>query len=127
MKDTIFNFDSEQKKLINDISSLCGIKQDTVKQIWMYTLFTSYLKLLEEKDRSINTIEIPFIGTIVIKFDKEKKQFAIEPESRAPWVHIHLKDELKDMVAKIKMGDETDLVKYFQDNFINKVIDQYEE
>jgi agmatine/peptidylarginine deiminase len=114
MKEKLFTISADEKQLLQKISSLCGIKQEIIKEIWQFTLFTSFIDILENKDKSYNIIQIPFLGKILIKPDKEKPG---EYEN-----FFILNEDTKNIVKKIKSGSETELIKYFQDNFINKVL-----
>jgi hypothetical protein len=118
----LFQEDSEQKELIQKISALCGLKKDIIKQVWQYTFFQIYLNLLEEKEnkhnqKSYNIIQIPYIGKIIIRLNQEKE---LEP-------FIIMNPDFKGMLKNIQDGDETGLIQFFQENFINKTIDNIVE
>jgi hypothetical protein len=118
----LFQEDSEQKELIQKISALCGLKKDIIKQVWQYTFFQVYLNLLEEKEnkrnqKSYNMISIPYIGKIVLRSNQEKE---LEP-------FIILNQDFKNVIKNIQNGDETGLIQFFQENFINKTIDNIVE
>jgi hypothetical protein len=119
MKEKLFTISSDEKQLLQKISSLCGVKQEIIKEIWQFTLFTSFLEILENKDKNYNIIQIPFLGKILIKPDKEKPG---EFEN-----FFVLNDDTKSIIKKIKNGYETELIQYFQDNFINKVLENIDE
>jgi hypothetical protein len=119
----LFQEDSEQKELIQKISALCGLKKDIIKQVWQYTFFQIYLNLLEEKEnkrnqKSYNMINLPYIGKVVLRNnnqDKELETFFI------------LNQDFKNVIKNIQNGDETGLIQFFQENFINKTIDNIVE
>jgi hypothetical protein len=114
MKEKLFTISADEKQLLQRISSLCGVKQEIIKEIWQFTLFSSFLEILEEKDKSYNFVTIPFFGKIMIKPD---------PENPGEFQNfIHLNEETKSIIKKIKNGNETELIHYFQENFINKVL-----
>jgi hypothetical protein len=119
MKEKLFTISSDEKQLLQKISSLCGVKQEIIKEIWQFTLFSSFLEILENKDKNYNIISIPFLGKILIKPDKEKlgelENFFI------------LNEDTKSIIKKIKHGYETELIQYFQDNFINRVLENIDE
>lgn len=110
---------SDEKMLLQKISSLCGIKQEIIKEIWQFTFFNSFLELLEKKDDNYNILQIPFIGKILIKPDKshpgEFENFFI------------FNEETKSIIKKIKSGNETELIQYFQENFISKILDNIDD
>jgi hypothetical protein len=115
MKEKLFTISAEEKQLLQKISSLCGVKQEIIKEIWQFTLFNSFLDLLENKDKNYNILSVPFLGKLLVKPDKENpgefENFFI------------LNEETKSIIKKIKNGYETDLIQYFQENFINKVLE----
>jgi hypothetical protein len=115
MKEKLFTISAEEKQLLQKISSLCGVKQEIIKEIWQFTLFNSFLDLLENKDKNYNILSIPFLGKLLIKPDKENPG---ELEN-----FLILNEETKSIIKKIKNGYETDLIQYFQENFINKVLE----
>lgn len=112
--DKIFVQDSEQKELIQNISALCGLKQDIIKQVWQYTFFSIYLSLLEQKDKNISEIKIPYLGKILLKFNDENLDFE---------KFLLVDSNVQEMIKKIRAGNDTGMVQYFQENFISKVID----
>jgi len=117
--DKLFIMDSEQKELIQKISALCGIKQDIIKQVWQFTIFNVLLQLLEDKDKNFNILQIPFFGKILLKPDPEKKGSF---ES-----FLALNPNFKEIISSVKSGNETGLISFFQENFINKVLDNFVE
>jgi hypothetical protein len=119
MKEKLFTISSDEKQLLQKISSLCGVKQEIIKEIWQFTLFSSFLEILENKDKNYNIISIPFLGKILIKPDKEKPG---ELEN-----FFILNEDTKSIIKKIKNGYETELIQYFQDNFINRVLENIDE
>ena len=115
--DKLFVMDNEQKELIQKISALCGIKQDIIKQVWQYTIFNLLLQLLENKDKTLNTIQIPFFGKVVVRPDQE-----VKGEFEA---FLALNPNFRETIKTIKAGNETGLIAFFQENFINKILDNF--
>jgi hypothetical protein len=113
--DKLFIEDSEQKELLQKISALCGLKKDIIKQVWQYTFFQVYLNLLEEKDAPYNIVSIPYIGKMMVRPNKEKNG-EFDPL-------FIFNEGFKSVYKNIKNGDETGLIQYFQENFINKTLD----
>jgi hypothetical protein len=109
----LFTEDSEQKEFLKKISSLCGLKKDIITQVWQYTFFQVYLDLLENKDKPYNEILLPYIGRLLIR-PRENKDMDIM---------FAMNDNFSKVYKNIKNGDETGLIQFFQENFINKVID----
>lgn len=110
----LFSSDIDQRELITKISALCGLKQDIVKQVWQYTFFSIYISLLEQKDKKINEIKLPYVGKIMLRWDDEGKEFE---------QFLLMDPSFRDIVNKLKKGEDTGLVQFFQENFINKIVD----
>lgn len=113
----LFSLTPEDKVLLQKISSLCGVKQDIIKEVWQFTLFNAYLDILENKDNSYHTISVPFLGKIMVK---PNKQDPSELEN-----FVALSENTKSMIRKIKLGAETQLVSFFDENFIKKSLESF--
>jgi len=107
-----FEMSSEQKKIIQDISSLCGVKQETVSQVWKYTLLMNYLGLLESRDSKHQVIQVPFVGRMWIH-EGEDGGLDVQPMFSEAFI---------DMIKRVRSGDDTRLVKYFEEEFIDPVL-----
>jgi len=114
----LFIQDAEQKELISKISALCGLKQDIIKQVWMYTFFNTYLSLLEQKDKNINDILVPYLGKIRLRFNDGESEFD---------KFILLNENFQDVIKNLKAGNNNGMIQFFQENFINKVVDNISE
>jgi len=110
----IFVQDADQKELITKISALCGLKQDIIKQVWQYTFFSTYLSLLEQKDKKTCEMKIPYIGKIMLRFNEDNNDFE---------QFLLIDSNVKEVIKNLRNGYDTGLVQFFQENFINKVID----
>lgn len=115
MKNKLFQERKEEKELIQKVSSLCGLKQDIIRQVWMYTFFNIYLSMLENSDKNYQTINIPYIASLLIKPDTENNEDLT--------AFVALSDDLKKIMKDIKNKNETTLVKFFQEHFINKTLE----
>jgi hypothetical protein len=116
-KTTLFDLSSDQKKLISDISTLCGVKQETVTLVWQYTLLVNYLRLLEEKDKSYSKIQIPLLGSVLIKHNSDGSTD----------VFPLISELLKETIVKIKKGDDNSIVRYVQTEFLDKITNALDE
>jgi len=79
----------------------------------MYTFFNNYLSLLEQKDKNMAEIKIPYIGRIMLRFKEGEPD--LEP-------FILLDSNVKDIIKNLRTGNDTGMVQFFQENFINKVV-----
>lgn len=62
--------DNDTKDLISKTSALLGVDENIVKEVYQYMLFSWFLKLSENNNR-VNTITIPYLGHIGIRFNDE--------------------------------------------------------
>ena len=114
-KSQLFEMNLEQKKLLQDISSICGVKQEIVSQVWKYTLLLNYLNIIEKKKNpNISIIQVPFIGKIWTNLKSDG-----EVESS-----VYLSTQIIETIKKIKAGDKLDIIKYFTQEFIDPVIEE---
>jgi hypothetical protein len=113
----LFELTSDQKKLISEISTLCGVKQDIVRVVWQYTIFVNYLHLIEDVEKPYSRIQIPLIGSILVKHNKDG-ELDLFPL---------ISDQLKDVISKTKKGQDAGLIEYFQREFIDKIVDISDE
>ena len=112
--DKLFTSDGEQKEMITKISALCGLKKDIIQQVWQYTFFSTYLSILEQRDKNINEIKIPYLGKIMLRFNDSDNSFE---------QFLLIDPSFKEMIKNLRSGNDNGLVNFFQENFINKVID----
>lgn len=108
--------DKEQKDFIQKISSLSGIKKSSIQMVWEYTMYAMFLDLLENKGKNYSTILVPYLGKILIKESKEN------PGELDTF--LSLSESIKDELIKVKKDNTVDLINYFQENFIDKTIDE---
>ena len=113
-KNQLFDVSLDQKKLMQDISSICGVKQEIVSQVWKYTALLNYLNIIEKKNPTISIIQVPLIGKI---WTHLKPDGEIESS-------IYLSSQVEDAIKKIKAGDKLDFIKYFTQEFISPVIEE---
>ena len=116
-KNQLFEMTLDQKKLIQDISSICGVKQEIVSQVWKYTLLLNYLNMIEKKNPTISIIQVPLIGKIWTRLKPDG-----EIESSA-----YLTSQMEEAIRRIKAGDKVDVIRYFTQEFIDPVIEEIEE
>lgn len=120
MANKLFNTDSDTKAMLQEISSAFGVKQDVVKHVWEFTVFSMLLRVAE-KDEGLVRLTIPYIGSIGLKCDDiEMKDNKAVPELQA---FLSLSDNFKDLYQKVRNGFYGELSDYLQDNYIDKVID----
>lgn len=114
-KSKLFELDRETKELLTDVASMTGDKPSDVIAIWQHTIYAYFMRIFESPDKNYSTIKIPYIGKILIKESKEEKgQFDI---------FMSIDDSFKEQLRKIKKSDTSDLISYFQENNIEKTID----
>ena len=104
--------------MITKISALCGLKQDIIRQVWQYTFFSTYLSLLEQRDKNIAEVKLPYIGKIMLRFKEGETEFD---------KFILVDRNVQEIIKNIRAGNDTGLVQFFQESFVNKVIDNITE
>jgi len=110
----LFLHDIDQKELITKISALCGVRTDIIKQVWMYTFFNSYISLLEQRDKHFAEIKIPYFGKVMIRFKEDGGKFD---------QFISIDPHVEEIINNLRKGNDTGMVQFFKDNFVNKAID----
>lgn len=120
-----FKYSKETKDMIQDISSLFGVKADVVKQVWEYTLFAWFLQLSKDPDH-VTSIKVPFLGNIGIKFDSESLDEETGKLKTNVTSFIALDDEFKEMYGNICAQAESELAEYIQEHYIKNIVEDIE-
>lgn len=115
MKNKLFECDKEQKDLLNKVASVCGIKRASVQKVWEFTMYCIYLQIMEHKDDTYNVIPVPYLGKILLK---ESKEYKGDYDT-----FLMVFDSVKEQIKKVKKDDMRDLIAYFDENFIDKAIE----
>lgn len=114
-KSKLFDLDRETKELLQDVAGMMGDKPSDVIAVWQHTIYTYFMHIFESPDKNYSVIKIPFIGKLLIKESKEEKgEFDIL---------VSMDDAFKEQLRKAKKQDVSDLISYFQENNIEKTID----
>lgn len=111
----LFELDRETKELLQNVAAMMGDKPADIIAVWQHTIYTYFISFLESSDKNYNVIKIPFIGKILLRESKEEKgEFD---------VLVSLDDSFKEQLRKCKKQNMTDLISYFQENNIEKTIE----
>ena len=120
MADNFFKEDEETKKMILEISSLFGVKEDIVRQVWQFTVFSIMLRVAESDETKLTRISLPYIGNIGIKnLGMVSTPKGVEPDLD---VFISLSDTFKNLFFKSQNGNYEELSNYVQKKLIEPVI-----
>lgn len=114
--------DKNSKELLEKVSALFGVKNEIVREVWEYTVFTWLLSMSDE-NKKLKQLTVPFLGNIGLKFKDstiDNSTGKIECECDA---FIALSDSFKDMVKGIENNHSKELAEYLQ-NKIKKVANQ---
>lgn len=113
--------DKETKELLEDISSLFGVKPDIVKDVWEYTVITWLLKM-SDSEANLKRIRIPYVGSIGLRFTGEKigSEDKIEADYDA---FVAINSNFKDTLKAIKNNSSDELTALIQ-NKIKKLASQ---
>lgn len=118
MKSKIFDSDKDLKAFLQRVSSISGIKKSSIQQVWEYTIYAMFLDILENSEAKFTTLPIPYVGKVLLR-DSKTEQDDYD-------VFLALTDSFKDELNKIKKGNIVDLIKYFQEHFINEICNEIE-
>ncbi len=103
--------DKDTKELLKDISSLFGVKEDIIKDVWEYTLITWLLKL-SDSNANLKRIKIPYIGSVGLRFLGEKiGDEKIDADYDA---FLALNENFKDVLKTIKNNGSEELTQLIQ-------------
>lgn len=114
-KSKLFELDRETKELLQNVSAMTGDKISDVVAIWQHTIYAYFMQILESSDKNYSTIKIPFVGKILIKESKEEK-------GEFDYL-VSIDENFKEQLRKTKKQDLSDLISYFQENNIEKTVD----
>ena len=109
---------ADEKELIAKISAICGIKQDVIRTVWTHTFFNTYLSILEQREKKLVEIKLPFMGKIMLRFNEENDDFE---------QFLLIDPNVRDIIKSLRTGNDTGLVSYFKEHFINRTIDVIKE
>lgn len=108
------------KELLQDVSSLFGVRSDIVKQIWDYTIITLFLKMAENPEGE-HTLQLPMIGELVVKYKNSvyiKNGTITEVES-----NLRLDEEFKNLIGDVYFQGNSPIIEFVQDNLIKNTIE----
>lgn len=124
-----FELDDETKEFIQKTATLFGVDSNLIKEVYEYMLFTWLLKIANS-DTKVNTITIPYLGHIGLRYGDEslsnssENNKSIEPEIDS---FVVLNDEFKKMLYEVHTNKNTALSEFIQTNLINKLIDNIDK
>lgn len=103
--------DRDTKELLEDVSSLFGVKSDIIKDVWEYTMIVWLLKL-SDSNANLKRIKIPYIGSVGLRFLGEKMgDEKIDADYDA---FLALNDNFKDVLKTIKNNGSEELTQLIQ-------------
>ena len=99
-----------------------GVKNEIVREVWEFTIFTILLKIAENPDKR-QSITIPYFGHVLlrdngIKQDEDGTAYHdIEPLTA-------LSENFKNLYIKTCKGQFAELSEYLEENYIKPVLDE---
>ena len=117
-----FELDADTKQMLQEISATFGVKNEIVREVWEYTIFTILLKI-SENQKSCQSINIPFLGHMLLKDngitqDKDGNAYHdIEPI-------VALSENFKNLYIKACKGKFDELSEYIEENYIKPVLEE---
>lgn len=117
-----FDMDSETKQMLSEISATMGVKNEIVKEVWEFTLFTILLKVADNPEGP-QRISIPYFGHFLLR-DK-----GITTDENGEAYHdidtlVALSDNFKNLYLKATKGQFDELSEFLQENYIKPVIQE---
>lgn len=114
--------DRDTKELLEEVSSLFGVKSDVIKDVWDYTMIVWLLKIADAKG-NWRRIKVPYLGTIGLRFLGEK--IGSEDKIEADYDSFTLLDDnFKDLLKAVKNNGSEELTQFIQ-NKIKKIASQF--
>ena len=115
-----FVLTNEEKELLTDISSLLGVKQDTIKQVWEFTIFAWLLKFKDNPEKLCRLV-IPFFGSIGIKYKSDvisNDGLTLDFD-----VFVSVDDNFKKLMYDAKNNNYDNVAEYLQNKYLTKIFD----
>lgn len=125
MKKERFELDEDTKDLIQKTSTLLGVDASIIKEVYQYMLFSWFLKLAENNNR-VNTISIPYLGHLGLRFNDEDIMTSSDsgidviPEVDA---FIVLNDSFKKMLGEVRNNKNDMIANLIKTNIRSKIIE----
>jgi hypothetical protein len=91
------------------MSSLSGVKLDTVQFVLEYLIYQNFLEILDDPNAKIT---IPFLGDISVTDRK---------------INVNLTDNFQEELYRIKKGDVSNLKAYFEQHWLDKLVEEIQE
>lgn len=117
-----FDLDADTKQMLQEISATFGVKNEIVKEVWEFTLFTILLKIAGNPDKR-QRINIPYLGHLLLR-DEGIKQDEDGNAYHDISTLIALSDNFKNLYTKVCKGQFDELSEYLDENYIKPVLDE---
>jgi hypothetical protein len=117
-----FEMDSDTKQMLQEISATFGVKNEIIKEVWEYTIFTILLKISEDPEKR-QSINIPYLGHMlledngIVQDENGNAYHDIEPL-------VALSENFKNLYMKVCRGRFDDLSEYLEENYIKPVLEE---
>lgn len=116
------SLDKDSKDLLEEVSSLFGVKSDIIKDVWDYTLIAWLLKMADS-DSNFKRFLIPYVGSIGLRFLGEKASNDSDKIEADYEAFVSLNDNFKNLLKAIKNNGSEELVQFIQSK-IKKIASQ---
>ena len=117
--------DDNTKDLISKTSTLLGVDESIIKEVYQYMLFSWFLKLSENNNR-VNTISIPYLGHIGIRFNDEDIMTSSDSGADIlPEVDtfIVLNDNFKKLLGEVRSNKNDMIANMIKSNIRPKLLE----
>lgn len=111
---------NDEKEFLTEISSLMGVKQDIIKQVWEFTVFTWLLKFKDNPEK-LCRIPIPYFGSIGLKYETD----AVSKDGMTSDlnVFVSVNDDFKKLMYDAKNNNYDGVSEYLQNKYLNKIFE----
>lgn len=121
MKD--IELDSETKEFIQKTATLFGIDSKSVQSVYEYLLLTWCMKLAQNIDKKVISLQIPYMGTVGLRFGdtdilNENNELELDMDN-----YLILSDEFKHIVQEVRNKKTDYIAKYIRQNMTDKLVD----
>ena len=117
---------NDSKIMLQRIAATLGIKEEIVREVWEFTLFTMLLDVagdVEKNPDGFQVIEIPYFGKIrlkdngIITDENGEAYHDIQPL-------VAMSDTFKKLYSKVCKGQYSELSEFLEENYIKPVIQE---
>ena len=116
------DMDSDTKQMLQEISATMGVKNEIVREVWEFTIFTILLNIAE-KPEGPQRINIPYFGHLLFRdkglITNEKGEAEHDID-----ILVGMSENFKKLYLEACQGQYSALSEYLQENYIKPVLQE---